>query len=68
MTTIDRGYYPPQDGAVVDYSEFSATKNSAGARGAGLGGTGRRSEDLPVTPEEEEAWINKLRDLAGMTV
>ncbi len=24
-------------------------------------------KSLEVTPEEDEAWINKLRDLAGMT-
>lgn len=26
-----------------------------------------QTEVLPVTEEEEEAWLNKLRDLAGVT-
>ncbi len=30
-----------------------------------LGVPGQGSEDLPITEQEEEAWIEKLKQLAG---
>ena len=62
-------YYPPQEGAVITYEHSSQAKNPVvDPLDAGLGVPGRcsnREDALPVTPEEEEAWGEKLQRLAG---
>ena len=62
MTLNERGWYPPQEQSLH-------AKNLVGSPDAGLGVPGRCAprEDLPVTPEEDDAW-NHMTMIAGSTV
>ena len=53
MTTVD--YYPPRDVLLDALKEDSATAESMLSRYG----------SYEVTPEEEEAWVEKLHRMAG---